>query len=252
MKIRLLSDLHTEFRLPYKTHPMIQYRGEDVLVLAGDLASGATNYVEVVTAFKNAGFPNIICLPGNHEYYGTSIDAFDFKVVEGLKGIPGVCYLNPGIVNINGVIFVGGCLWTNFGEDPLAKHAAWSMINDFRQIYSFKPDTAEQLYHEHLAWFKHAYNSRQGKKVVFVSHFLPAQECISPRWQREGGVLNKYFANDLGNWISYLEDSTWLFGHTHDAVDLLLGTTRVVANPHGYYTALNEGQDFDPFKTIEL
>jgi predicted phosphodiesterase len=48
MKIRLLSDLHTEFRLPYKTHQMSEYRGEDVLVLAGDIASGATNTMDVI------------------------------------------------------------------------------------------------------------------------------------------------------------------------------------------------------------
>jgi Icc-related predicted phosphoesterase len=252
MRIRLLSDLHTEFRLPYKTHPMLEYRGEDVLVLAGDIASGASNYIEVIKAFKRAGFPKIVCLPGNHEYYGTSIDAFDHKVQERLKGIPDIYYLNPGIVEISGVIFVGGCLWTNFCGDPLARQAAVIGINDFRRIYSFSADVCESLYREHLEWFKQAYVNRQGKKVVFVSHFLPAQECVSPRWQREGGILNKYFANDLGSEIETLQDSTWLFGHTHDATDITIGTTRLVANPHGYYKALNEGQDFDPFKTIEI
>ena len=69
MKIRLLSDLHTEFRLPYKTHPMSEYRGEDVLVLAGDIASGATNTADVIQHFLDQGFPKVVYVPGNHEYY---------------------------------------------------------------------------------------------------------------------------------------------------------------------------------------
>ena len=66
MKIRLLSDLHTEFRLPYKTHPMAEYRGEDVLVLAGDIASGSTNTMDVIKFFLSQGFPEIVYVPGNH------------------------------------------------------------------------------------------------------------------------------------------------------------------------------------------
>ena len=49
-----------------------------------------------------------------------------------------------------------------------------------------------------------------------------------------------------------MSDTTWLFGHTHNATDIMLGDTRVVANPHGYYGATNDGAGFDPFKTIEI
>jgi hypothetical protein len=47
-----------------------------------------------------------------------------------------------------------------------------------------------------------------------------------------------------------MQNTTWLFGHTHDAMDFQLGSTRLVCNPHGYYNALNDGVGFDPFKTI--
>jgi hypothetical protein len=86
---------------------------------------------------------------------------------------------------------------------------------------------------------------------VVVTHFLPARECIAPRW-RGANLLNDYFANNLGEYISTMSDATWLFGHTHDATDIVLGDTRVVANPHGYYNAMNDGVGFDPFKTIEV
>ena len=81
---------------------------------------------------------------------------------------------------------------------------------------------------------------------------MPARECIAPRF-RGPDLINDYFANDLGNYIAEMTNAVWLFGHTHDATDIMLGDTRVVANPHGYYNSGEIGTNgFDPFKTIEV
>jgi predicted phosphodiesterase len=251
MKIRLLSDLHTEFRLPYKTHEMSKYRGEDVLVLAGDIASGSTNTINVIKHFLDCGFPNIVYVAGNHEYYGGDFVDFNQKMAEKCSMIEGVHFLNPGSVTINGVLFTGGTLWTNFADNRFSQSAAKRGINDFRVIKSFDTNKCVQTYYKHIDYIKHNYEQRGDKKVVVVTHFLPARECIAPRF-RGPDLINDYFANDLGGYIATMSDTTWLFGHTHDATDIVLGDTRVVANPHGYYTAVNDGVGFDPFKTIEL
>lgn len=251
MKIRLLSDLHTEFRLPYKQHAMSVYKGEDVLVLAGDIASGSTNTMDVIKFYKDLGFPQVVYVPGNHEYYGTSFDDFNDKMLEKCAAIDGVHFLNPGKVVIDGVLFVGGTLWTNFADNAFSQHYCGRGINDFRAIRGFKTQDAVDCYYAHLEYIQQQYEMRNGKKVVVVTHFLPARECIAPRY-RGPDLLNDYFANNLGSWIAEMQDTTWLFGHTHDATDIMLGDTRVVANPHGYYNAMNDGLGFDPFKTIEL
>ena len=251
MKIRLLSDLHTEFRLPYKTHSMSEYRGEDVLVLAGDIASGSTNTMDVIKHFLDCGFPEIVYVPGNHEYYGGNFDEFNAKMEGKCSEFDNVHYLNPGSVTIDGVLFVGGTLWTNFGDNPLSQSAARRGINDFRMIRDFDVNRCAQSYYEHLDYIKTQYEQRDNRKVVVVTHFLPARECIAPRF-RGPDLINDYFANNLGDYISNMSDTTWLFGHTHDATDILIGDTRVVANPHGYYTAVNDGVGFDAFKTIEV
>jgi len=249
MKIRLLSDLHTEFRLPYKTHPMSEYRGEDVLVLAGDIASGSTNTMDVIKHFLDQGFPKVIYVPGNHEYYGTTIEDFNTKMFEKCADTPGAYYLNQNNITFDGVLFIGATLWTNFSDNPIVQSVCGRAINDFRQIKNFKTRDAYDLYYKHLNHIKMHYETRSTRKTVIVTHFLPARECIAPRW-RGSDLLNDYFANDLGSMIADMENTTWLFGHTHDAVDFTLGTTRLVCNPHGYYNALNDGVGFDPFKTI--
>lgn len=249
MKIRLLSDLHCEFRLPYKTEPFAEYQGEDVLVLAGDIHSGSTNVLDVIKFFKAQGFPHIVYVPGNHEYYGTSFADFNEKMAAKCAQLDGVHFLNPGTVTIDGVLFTGGTLWTNFNDNPLSQSAAKRGINDFRVIKDFDTNACAKLYYKHLDHIVDAYENRNGKKVVVVTHFLPARECIAPRF-RGADLINDYFANDLGEFIATMTDTTWLFGHTHDATDIMLGDTRVVANPHGYYKAYNDGVGFDNFKTI--
>ena len=251
MKIRLLSDLHTEFRLPYKTHQMSEYRGEDVLVLAGDIASGSTNTMDVIRHFLDCGFPEIVYVPGNHEYYGTGFDEFNSKMENKCFAYDNVHFLNPGAVTIKGVRFVGGTLWTNFADNPFSQSAAKRGINDFRVIRDFDVNRCARTYYQHLGYIQDQYENRGDSKVVVVTHFLPARECIALRF-RGPDLINDYFANNLGEYISTMSDTTWLFGHTHDATDIVLGDTRVVANPHGYYTAVNDGVGFDPFKTIEV
>jgi predicted phosphodiesterase len=251
MKIRLLSDLHTEFRLPYKTHPMSKYGGEDVLVLAGDIASGATNTRDVIKHFLDCGFPKVVYVPGNHEYYGSNLKHFDDKLFDWCYNTPGVYFLNPDHAVIDGVLFTGGTLWTNFADNPISQSMCGRTINDFRQIKNFRTRDAYDLYYKHLDHIKQTYELRGDRPVVVVTHFLPARECIAPRW-RGGDLLNDYFANDLGSWIADMENTTWLFGHTHDAMDFYIGNTHMVCNPHGYYNALNDGVGFDPFKTIEV
>ena len=256
MKIKLLSDIHTEFGLPYQTHAMSEYNGEDVLVLAGDISSGVDRALEVIKFFKAQGFPKIVYVPGNHEYYHTEFDLFNSAMAAACRDLENVYFLNPGVVTIDGVLFIGATLWTNFADNPLSQSYARRSINDFAFIKNFDTNRCAKTYYEHYEFIKYQYEQRGNRKVVVVTHFLPARECIAERW-RGPNLLNDYFANDLGDSISEMSDTTWMFGHTHDSVDIMLGETRVVANPHGYYRASykeskNENTVFDPHKTIVL
>lgn len=230
---------------------MSEYRSEDVLVLAGDIASGATNTADVIQYFLDQGFPKVVYVPGNHEYYGSTIQHFDDKLLNFCERTRNAHFLRPGTVTIDGVMFTGATLWTNFADNPISQSVCGRMINDFRQIKNFKTRDAYDLYYKHLDYIKQSYEQRGDKPVVIVTHFLPARECIAQRWQGTE-LINDYFANDLGSMIADMKNTTWLFGHTHDAIDLTLGNTRLVCNPHGYYNALNDGVGFDPFKTITV
>lgn len=245
MKLALFSDLHTEFisgsQVKSFLDPMLQSDAECV-VLAGDIASGRTNVKQVLGIFAKV-YPHVIYVAGNHEYYGSSLEKFNT-----LNSLPSnVHFLNPGCVQINDVKFIGASLWTNFRDNPLAMSAAYSMINDFRRIKGFSPNQARKLFYRDMDFIKSSVTP--GKKVI-VTHFLPAIECIHERFSH-GGLINNYFANDLTDYIEHLSDTTWLFGHTHDSVDITIGTTNLHCNPYGYaYRDINP--NFNSRKEIEI
>lgn len=262
-RVRLLSDLHAEGGCDPK---LFKSQGEDVLVIAGDLHVGADATWSTLKQFYEHQ-PNIVYVFGNHEFYRQEYYETCRKLEDWSSGT-GIHVLNPGTVFWDPklcklvptahiyehiyaptledmpIAFIGAPLWTNFRNNDLSKFHAKSRINDFRlirttdQYYNQRPltpDDAQELYNQQYGYIKHQYESIKLKKVI-VTHFLPADECVDMKYRGAStAMLNDYFANDLGNWISTLENvPLFLHGHTHDNVDTMIGTTRIVANPYGY------------------
>lgn len=250
MRIRLLSDLHTEFGVSPAAETYSEYRGEDVVVLAGDIAVGAVGVAKVLEHFAKI-FPQVVYVPGNHEYYGSQVEEFDNEISDWCLGQANIHLLDRNSVVVGEVEFVGATLWTNFGENIWAKMAAKKMINDFRSIKHFSPDAAEARYNRDVEYIQQALQNRQARHTCVVTHFLPAQACIAPQYRNPHDLTNLYFANGLDNYIGYLPETTWMFGHTHTPMDFCLGNTRLVCNPCGYPGERNR-QQFNPFKEIVL
>jgi len=227
MKIRLLSDVHHEF---YTDPRLYSNKGEDVLVIAGDLDVGHQRCWSALKQFAD-NVEHLVYVPGNHEYYHQNMLEFDDYIRRFSTGT-NIHFLNPGRVTIDGVHFIGAALWTDFGGNQFNQVICTQRINDFRIIPGFSGDVCRGLNRDHSAYIKQQYETTAGPKVI-VTHFLPDHACIAEQY-RGPDVLNHYFANNLGGWISELTDTTWLFGHTHDCVDIEIGTTRVIANPYGY------------------
>lgn len=248
MKIQLLSDLHIEGFA--NKHIYTNTSGADVLVLAGDINVGADKvYADLCKFAEN--FAHIVYVPGNHEWYHNSIDEFDDRLLTLLMDGPrNIDYLMDDAETIDGVTFIGTPLWTNFRGSCRAANEIGDRISDFRW---YKPSECKRRAEQAQGYLTAAYETIPGKKVI-VTHWIPAVEGISPRWAWEV-ELNKYFANDMGEWIKTLKDVPfWFFGHTHDSVDILLGDTRIIANPAGYRgrDGYYENRHFNPATVFEV
>lgn len=228
MQFELVSDLHLEMDRERKVFPAL---GSDVLVVAGDLHVGAANVYRDLVHYGKL-YKHIVYVPGNHEYYGSSLAEFNSQLRLLLSKHPNIHFLNNQFVDIDGVRFIGSTLWTNFRYNPLAMMAAKTLIADFKQIKDFTPELSAKEFYQSKEFIKFAYESSQNPKVI-VSHFLPATECIHSKYAHEN-LINNYFSNNLGEWISSLENTVWVYGHSHDPMDIVIGETRLVCNPLGY------------------
>lgn len=251
MKIQLLSDIHAEFWGNDVSFLERLVRPGDVLVAAGDINVGRTNTINTLKILARH-YEQVLYCPGNHEYYGgLELKGFDNHSQFGQKLPSNVRMLNPGSFTFQDVQFHGATLWTDFGNDVLVEQMYNKYIQDYRRIPDGTAYNVKGINKHHAGYFKMAYENRdRGKKQVFFSHFGPAYEAISERWKNvdaASSLLNKYFYNDMGSWIGSLDDAIWLFGHTHDAVDVMVGRVRCLARPVGY-----PGESREPYEPLVI
>lgn len=235
MRINLISDLHSEFE-PY-CHPKVD---ADVLVVAGDHG----NQFNYCVGKNDNHYKEHIVLAGNHDYYDNIISKFD------IPNIP----KPQKIYEIDDYVFVACTLWTNFWGEKLGRYdreifaGIKGSLNDFHYIKGMTLPKMMELFKSDLQFIKDNVKKYKDKKVVICTHFAPSKKAIAKQY--EGDSLNKYFVNDLDNFILKNKNiKAWLFGHTHSSLDFMIGDCRCVCNPKGYG---NENPDFDPCKIIEI
>src|SRR5215831_17454804 len=138
MRVQVLSDLHFEFD---------RDRGEafalgvpvvgDVLVLAGDIIPlRKPDEVRRIFGWFCGRFPQVVFVPGNHEYYKTRPAEVNALLADCAPQFANLHVLNPGIATIGGARFVGATLW--FAETP-DEEKYREMLFDFRLIGDFVP-----------------------------------------------------------------------------------------------------------------
>lgn len=236
MKIRLLSDLHVE---GYPFHYC--NRGEDVLVLAGDIHTLNQHRTVLNQIPSNV---KVVMVPGNHEYYDGNIQEVDLFLHELQYEYENFFFLNNTSYQIDGVEFFGGAMRTDmelYGihEKWFAEQHAKNGIADFHLCKKYNADgfivpwtvtdhikAHDKFCYELDGWI----NQTEGKRRVVVSHFVPSRKCMDPRFQ--GSMLNPYFICDMERFMGW--EGLWLFGHTHSSWDVNVGDTRLVCNPRGY------------------
>ena len=271
MKITLISDAHTEFG------PLTLPGGSDVLILAGDIAEYRTFSREYQLAqdplrkpgpsktydffYKEcAKYPQVFMVSGNHEHYHHRLD----KTYEDLKAIlpANVTLLENECVEYNGVMFMGATLWTDLnGHDPVTAYTLKSGMNDYRVIQNYYPD--RDVYHkltpeftaglhsQTVKYFRTALAANPSKPFVMITHHAPTRASISSQF-KDDYLMNGGFASDLSEFILDHDQLKFcLHGHVHTPCDYMVGTTRVIANPRGYYGHEDTSQ-FDPSFSFEV
>lgn len=252
MKIWPISDLHLEFGVPFKHKPP---EDVDVVVCAGDvLTKGIKPSVEWLR--QNIGHTKpVVFTAGNHEFYGASVNE-SLNAAEALG--PAVYFLENRTVEIGGVHFVGGTLWSDFhlfGFNPeVAMSYAAHDMNDYKKIklsktpyVKFKPTHAYRKHVETRKFIASELRRLRGQKVVVVTHHAPSSRSIASGYRTD--PISASYASDMEELIFETGPALWVHGHVHHRNDYLLDTCRVVSNPRGYP---GENTGFDPSFTVQV
>ena len=254
MKIQVLSDLHLEHGGSLPAH----HPETDAIVLAGDLAPYTEGLLENL-ADQWSGAPHILYVLGNHEFYGTDIEETRAQIATECEDT-GIHLLDPGIVRIDGVRFIGATLWTDFRLEGVADEIGAHMrvsreVSDFlgaiqHQGRDFTTGDSVERHRTDRAFIEHELEAaeREGDRTVVITHHAPSPRSVRPWF--EGDPYNPAFASNLDAVIARYQPALWIHGHMHDPVDEYLGDTRLFANPAGY--GYENKPEFDSALCIDL
>jgi Icc-related predicted phosphoesterase len=220
MRIRLFSDLHlemAEFEPPATAC--------DVVVLAGDIHTRGRGLEWATDRFPDTP---VLYVPGNHEYYGQTLQ----------KHLQALMKESDGT---NDVVFLGCTLWTDFqlfGEPRVAGYEASRVVTDFRRIrtlpnYSkFSPLEAAVLHRRSRDWLRERLEQYAGRRIVVATHHAPSARSLPEEYADD--LVSAAYASNLDEFVEGYAPLLWLHGHVHTANDYFLGSTHVVSNPRGY------------------
>lgn len=264
MFFRLFSDLHHEFS--EFTLPALNTDKDDVLVLAGDI--GLADKLHTFNPVKNWAprFRQVIQIPGNHEYYHSSLLRAKAKIREHMADVPNWTLADEDIIRVDNVSFICATLWTDYNKgNPLVKESVRRGLNDYNYIRTgnhvepyLRRINPYDIFDRHVIAKEFIFDAikaeeEDGQKTVVVTHHGPTELSID-KARYGNDILNWAYVSDLSNEILDYGPDIWVHGHSHTTFEYTMGATKVITNPRGYAypMAAPENPRFNPILRIEV
>lgn len=242
MRVRIYSDLHREF----EAWEAPDSSEVDLVILAGDVDKKGRGVKWANEAFDCP----VAYVSGNHEFYDGHIDRTLQKMRD--AACDHVHVLENETLTLGSLRVLGTTGWTDFsatGDQVSASNLAREWMGDFKYIRAesnyrrLRPDDVIAKNHAAKAWLRDQLAKTFEGKTLVVSHHAPSLLVVG----RHEGHLTASYTNDWQDLLA--EVDVWVFGHTHEAVDVDLAGCRIISNPKGYP---KENTGFDPYFEIEI
>lgn len=237
MRLRIHSDLHLEHLSDFGNELIasLPVDGDEILVLAGDIFPLARKYEDrtfkAVDSLMGKGYKRVIYVPGNHEFWGTSL-LEGKSVLNILEENSGLSVLRTGEVTvIEGQRFIGDTMWFPYhiSNRKFERH-----FSDFKAI-----SDVQNVYQENSNW-KDFFRSSCKQGDIVVTHHIPSYRSVATEYI--GDSYNRFFLSCMPVEIKEFKPKLWVHGHSHYQFDYQEHDTRIIANPRGYpgeYTQVN-------------
>lgn len=251
-RINFASDLHLDFEgMP---DSFFIENPAPTLILAGDIGEVKNYKLDRFQSFFrrcSEHWNDVIIIAGNHEHYGFRFDDTVDAMRDAVKEFVNFTVLDKNSIEINGVVFIGATLWTNFNnEDVTAMAAAGYAMNDYYHIKgTTKPITPHRTYAEHkeaLHKIEAELAKNPSKACVVITHHGPTMKSIDPAYVKEG-LINYAYASELDDFIlSHPNIIHWIHGHMHTRTRYAVGDTQVHIHARGYPNQFLDYRSYQP------
>ena len=238
MKVKLLSDCHTEFW----NKQVLQPGTGEVLILAGDIglvSDLGTKYgydYQTFLELCGCGYERVFYVLGNHEHYDYDITKTAEKLRQFLP--PNFTLLDDSSEFYNGVHFVGGTLWADFRkENPMVMSDCGRIMNDYHSIKNngeaLTPKDTLERHKVTCEWMDRCLDTLRGP-VVMVTHHAPHFNSVHGRY-KSSEISGAYYSDMEWMMERYPNIVTWCHGHVHESNNYEVLGCNVVSNPFGYH-----------------
>jgi hypothetical protein len=255
-RINFASDLHLDFAgIPGSF--FIENPGKTLLI-AGDIGEVKGWMSDRFQSFfrkASAHWNKVIIIAGNHEHYRNKFSETLKQMRLATAEFMNITILEKDWIEIDGVCFVGGTLWTNFNKaDPTAMVAAQFSMNDYRMIRgTTHPITPQVTLDDHLLCidkFHKILTRKPNMPFVVLSHHAPSMKSVDANYV-DDPHLNFAYASDLEQFIlSHPNIIHWIHGHMHTRKRYMVGdNTTVHVHARGYP---NQFLDYRSYKPAEI
>lgn len=251
MYLKVISDLHLEFGVPFEFTPSQTVSPLDIIcIIPGDMDLGPRVFDELEKLIKQTNYFAYIFVPGNHEFYRQDFDEMKIAIEDAKKRFA-KNYRNVYIshdldsVVIDGTEFIFGTMWTDGGKTLKDQRLLGPFMSDFSVIR--KNDGRFDVSHMRVEFFNfvdalaECLEKSTAEKIVLITHHMPDYQCIDPQYATSS--INGGFAVDLIDYIPsplLSKIDVMVFGHTHSQVLKKINisdsnsSVQLICNPRGY------------------
>jgi Icc-related predicted phosphoesterase len=225
------------------------------LIIAGDMSESNERTLDLIKAIKERkSYTYIIYVPGNHDLYlhdrtyKKSIDKYNdlVKDINNLNHL-GIYCLDGNIIELDGIKFGGAMGWYDDAYLKIRYPYTNSFKNFFNRFYKeYMRDSImipEKLY-DLISWQRKKIESIYLESDVLISHVNPINQDfgLSEKYQNQDG--NTFFCFDGSEFIEKTNAKHWVFGHTHEPIELNYKGIEFHCNPYGYPHEIYQKESF--------
>lgn len=244
MRIDVVSDLHTDFfpATPRQfAEVVLPKEPSRVLVIAGDLGHSNEQAVQTVKAMQEiGGYRHVLVVFGNHDMY-LMAESRQYKdswerlaeLRSLLESVPNTKVLDGDVIEIDGLRFGGTGMWYDM-------RFGWERGHSWEELLSLWYGTNSDS--QFIRWGDtdmDAFMAEERQKLdAIVDDLDVVITHVGPDWHQ----APSWYQNDLTTAFFYFDGKnelervrgTWIYGHTHERSDAVVGNCRLVNAALGY------------------